>query len=400
MKFLHTADWHVGKTLKGRDRLDEQKAVLAEIAAVAEANEVDAVLVAGDVYDLSAPSAAAQQLVVQTLLRMRRSGAEVIVIAGNHDHGPTFEAYRPLMGEVGITLTGAYKSPERGGVVRFTARSDGAPAQVAVLPFLSQRYAVRAAEIVANSPSENVRAYDEQMRQVIASLTASFRGDTVNLAMSHLTCVGGKFGGGERSAQSIFEYSVPAAIFPVNAHYVALGHLHRRQSLPAPAPVHYSGAPLAVDFGEQDNTSVVCLVEAAPGIPARVTDVPVTSGRRLRTAAGTLAELEARARRASPTTTSGCTCASRAAPGCATTPWRSCRTPWRSASTPSSRRRQARRTARPSRAPRARRSSCSPSTAARGTSATRGSPPCSAELHDEVTATDGAADPAELSTAG
>jgi exonuclease SbcD len=76
---------------------------------------------------------------------------------------------------------------------------------------------------------------------------------------------------------------------------VALGHLHRRQALPAPAPVHYSGAPLAVDFGEQDNTSVVCLVEAAPGIPARVTDIPVASGRRLRTVYGTLAELEARA---------------------------------------------------------------------------------------------------------
>ena len=113
--------------------------------------------------------------------------------------------------------------------------------------------------------------------------------------MSHLTCVGGKFGGGERSAQSIFEYSVPASIFPVAAHYVALGHLHRRQSLPAPAPVHYSGSPLAVDFGEQDNTSVVCLVEAAPGIPARVTDIPVTAGRRLRTVRGTLAELEAQA---------------------------------------------------------------------------------------------------------
>ena len=296
MKFLHTADWHVGKTLKGRDRLDEQRAVLAEIAAAAEANQVDAVLVAGDVYDLSAPSAAAQQLVVKTLLRMARSGAEVIVIAGNHDHGPTFEAYRPLMGEAGITLVGQYKSPDKGGVVRFAARSDGADTQVAVLPFLSQRYAVRAAEIVANSPSENVRAYDEQMRQVIASLTSGFGGDTVNVAMSHLTCVGGKFGGGERSAQSIFEYSVPAAIFPVNTHYVALGHLHRRQSLPAPAPVHYSGAPLAVDFGEQDNTSVVCLVEAAPGTPARVTDVPVTSGRRLRTVHGTLAELEAQAK--------------------------------------------------------------------------------------------------------
>jgi DNA repair protein SbcD/Mre11 len=295
VKFLHTADWHVGKTLRGRDRLDEQRAVLAEIAGLAEANQVDAVLVAGDVYDRSAPSAPAQQLVVQALLRMRRSGAEVIVIAGNHDHGPTFEAYRPLMGVAGITLAGTVRPPDRGGVVRFTARSDGADTQVAVLPFLSQRYAVRAAEIVANTPSENVRAYDEQVRQVIASLTGGFGGGTVNLVMSHITCVGGAFGGGERSAQSIFEYSVPASIFPVSAHYVALGHLHRRQALPAPAPVHYSGAPLAVDFGEQDNTSVVCLVEATPGTPARITDLPVTSGRRLRTVRGTLAELADRA---------------------------------------------------------------------------------------------------------
>jgi DNA repair protein SbcD/Mre11 len=295
VKFLHTADWHVGKTLKGRDRLDEQKAVLAEIAGIAEANQVDAVLVAGDVYDSSAPSAPAQNLVVQALLRMRRAGAEVIVIAGNHDHGPTFEAYRPLMGEVGITLAGTARTPDKGGVVRFTARSDGADTQVAILPFLSQRWAVRAAEIVANTPAENVRAYDEQVRQVITSLTSGFGGGTVNLVMSHLTCIGGVFGGGERPAQSIFEYSVPATIFPVSAHYVALGHLHRRQKLPAQAPVHYSGSPIAVDFGEQDNTSVVCLVEAAPGIPARVTDIPVTSGRRLRTVRGTLAELEARA---------------------------------------------------------------------------------------------------------
>src|SRR6185437_11784028 len=144
VKFLHTADWHVGKTLKGRDRLDEQKAVLAEITAIAEVNGVDAVLLAGDVYDSSAPSAPAQQLVVQTLLAMRRAGAEVIVIAGNHDHGPTFEAYRPLMREVGITLAGTARTPDKGGVVRFTATSDGADTQVAILPFLSQRWAVRA----------------------------------------------------------------------------------------------------------------------------------------------------------------------------------------------------------------------------------------------------------------
>jgi len=295
VKFLHTADWHVGKTLKGRDRLDEQRAVLAEIAQVAEVNQVDAVLVAGDVYESSAPSAQAQHLVVQTLLRLRQAGAEVIVIAGNHDHGPTFEAYRPLMGVAGITLAGAVRPPDKGGVIRFRARSDGADVQLAVLPFLTQRYAVRAAEIVAQTPSENVRAYDEMIRQVVASLTGGFSDATVNLLMSHLTCVGGVFGGGERAAQSIFEYSVPATIFPVSVHYVALGHLHRRQSLPAHCPVHYSGSPIAVDFGEQDNTSVVSVVAARPSVPARITDIPITSGRRLRTVRGTLAELEAQA---------------------------------------------------------------------------------------------------------
>src|ERR1700722_17887807 len=215
MRFLHTADWHVGKTLKGRDRLDEQRAVLAEIAAVAEANQVDAVLVAGDVYDLSAPSAAAQQLVVQTLLRLRQAGAEVIAIAGNHDHGPTFEAYRPLMGVAGITVVGGVRAPDRGGVVSFRTRSAGEDVQVAVLPFVTQRYAVRAAEIVSQTPAKNVRAYDEMIRQIVAALTGGFGEGTVNLVMSHLTCIGGAFGGGERTAQSIFEYSVPATIFPV-----------------------------------------------------------------------------------------------------------------------------------------------------------------------------------------
>jgi len=294
MKFMHTADWHVGKSLKGRDRLDEQREVLAEIAGLAEEHQVDAVLIAGDVYDSAVPSAQAQSLVVKTLLRLRQAGAEVIAIAGNHDHADTFDAYRPLMRHAGITLVGKTRPPDRGGVVRFRARS-GEDVQVAVVPFLTQRYAVRAAELVTQTPSENVRAYDEMVRQVVATLTAGFSGDTVNVLMSHLTCIGGAFGGGERPAQSIFEYSVPASIFPVGAHYVALGHLHRRQSLPAPCPVHYSGSPIAVDFGEQDNTSVVCLVEASPSVPARVTDVPITSGRRLRTVRGTLPELEARA---------------------------------------------------------------------------------------------------------
>ena len=297
MRLLHTSDWHVGKTLKGQGRIEEQRGVLAEIVAVAREHEVDAVLIAGDIYENAAPTADAQRLVVRTLMQLARSGIEVIAIAGNHDHAATFEAYRPLMAAAGIRLFGHVRAADQGGVHRFTARSTGEEAVVAVLPFLSQRYAVRAAEVIANSPAENVGAYDQMVRDILANLTTPFSDHTVNIVMAHLTCTGGVFGGGERAAQSIMEYHVPASIFPVQAHYVALGHLHRRQRIPAPTPVHYSGAPFAVDFGEQDNTSVVCLVDLTPSTPAKVTDIAISTGRRLRTVVGTVAEITANSER-------------------------------------------------------------------------------------------------------
>jgi exonuclease SbcD len=295
MKFLHTSDWHVGKTLKGRSRLDEQEAVLREIVGVANEHDVEAVLVAGDLYDSSAPSAEAQRLVVKALAGLAQRDRVVIAIAGNHDHPLAFDAYRPVMQAAGITMIGRVRTEQQGGVVRFDARDTGEPVAVAALPFLSQRYAVRAAELVTGSAAENSGTYDQHVRDVIRQLTSAFTPDSVNLVLTHVTVTGGKLGGGERAAQTIFEYYVPAAAFPADAHYVALGHLHRRQDIAAPCRVVYSGSPLAVDFGEQDNTQVVCVVEAHPGTPANVADVPITSGRRLRTVHGTVDELLARA---------------------------------------------------------------------------------------------------------
>lgn len=243
MKFLHTSDWHIGKILKSRNRLEEQACVLREITQIAVDNDVDAVLIAGDIYESAAPTADAQKLVVRTLLHLARQNIEVILIAGNHDHGATFEAYKPLMDVAGIHVYGQARPAAKGGVHTFRAKSTNERVNVAVLPFLSQRYAVRAAEIIANTPSQNVGAYDQLVRDVLANLTGAFTPDAVNIIMAHLTCTGGAFGGGERSAQSIMEYHVPAAIFPVETHYVALGHLHRRQQIPAACPVHYCGSP-------------------------------------------------------------------------------------------------------------------------------------------------------------
>ncbi len=293
MKFLHTSDWHIGKTLKGRSRLAEQANVLKEIIDIAHSASVDAVLVAGDLYETSAPSAEAQRLVVHALIELRKTGAEVIAMAGNHDHAGTFDAYRPLMAAAGIHLLGQARQVSSGGVVSFHAKSTGEPVNVAVLPFLTTRYAVRAAELLTQTPAEHAGAYDQQVRDLIDHLKTGFTSDAVNILMAHVTVTGGLLGGGERIAQTIFDYYVPATAFGSDPHYVALGHLHRRQSMPAACPVHYSGSPIAVDFGEEDNINVVLLVEASPATPASVEDRPITTSRRLRTVRGTISDLAA-----------------------------------------------------------------------------------------------------------
>jgi len=172
---------------------------------------------------------------------------------------------------------------------------DGKAINVAALPFLSHRYAVRAAEVLLHDFSEHALDYARQVAAMVTVLTEGFTPDAVNVVMAHATLLGGRRGGGERDVQTSLGYELPASIFPATAHYAALGHLHRCQEISGPCPIFYSGSPLAIDFGEQDNTSVVCVVEARPTVPARVTDIPITSGRRLRTVRGTLAELEAQA---------------------------------------------------------------------------------------------------------
>lgn len=294
MKFLHTSDWHVGKTLKGQTRLPEQRDVLAEIVQAARTHDVDAVIVAGDLYETFAPSADAVKLVNDTLLALSEDGRRVIAMAGNHDHAGTLEAWRTVAGRAGITLLGLPRRADDGGLVQFTTRA-GELVQVACLPFLSQRYAVSAAALVAGTPADATGAYDQRIRDITAHLTAGFTQDAVTIIAAHLTVTGGSFGGGERLSQSIFDYHVPASIFGPSPHYVALGHLHRRQRLPAPCPVHYSGSPLMVDFGEQANSPVIVLVDAHPGAPAEPVDIPIASGRRLTTLTGTLDQVIAAA---------------------------------------------------------------------------------------------------------
>lgn len=288
MKFLHTADWHVGKVLKNQPRFDEHKAVLADLVRTADAEDVDVVLVAGDLFETTTPNPQAQGLVMRTLLRLRAEGRQVVVLAGNHDNQQLVQrVYRPVLGEAGIHVVGQPSPAEKGGLLTLTSRA-GETAKIAVLPFVSTRFAVRAAEVVLHESAEHSMDYARKIQAILGTLTKDFGGDTVNIVTTHCTVLGGRRGGGEREVQTLLGYELPTQVFPSNAHYAALGHLHRYQEIDGPCPIAYSGSPLALDFGEEANESMALVVTATAGSRAHVRPVPVTGGRPLRTLKGSL----------------------------------------------------------------------------------------------------------------
>ncbi|WP_432836565.1 exonuclease SbcCD subunit D [Dactylosporangium sp. CA-092794] len=289
MRILHTSDWHVGKVLKGQSRADDHIAALKALVDVAEAERPDLVIVAGDLYDTATPTADSTKIVTRGLSALHKSGAEVVVIGGNHDNGKALDALRPWADAAGITIRGAVGRPEE-HLLSGTTR-DGEPWRLVALPFLSQRYAVRASELFELSAAEVTQSYAHYVGELIGRLAQGFGGDTVNLLTAHLTVIGATMGGGEREAHTIMGYAVPATVFPSSVHYAALGHLHRAQSVAGPCPIRYSGSPLPIDFGEEENVSTACVVDVSATTAARVREVTLPVSTPLRTVRGTLAQL-------------------------------------------------------------------------------------------------------------
>jgi len=184
----------------------------------------------------------------------------------------------------------ALRRPEDGGVIKVETKA-GQTARIALIPFVGQRAIVSADDLMALDPDQHGGKYAGRLGAVVAKLTEGISLDEVNLVVAHLMVAGGTLGGGERSAHTIFEYAVSAQAFDGSLSYVALGHLHRPQRVPAAAPVWYSGSPLQMDFGESEDHKAVLLIEAEPGLPARVGEVPLSSGRRLIRLRGTFEQI-------------------------------------------------------------------------------------------------------------
>lgn len=297
MRILHTADWHFGKTIEGRDRLPEQVAFVEELCTLCAEEQVDLVLVAGDVFQSPNPSAAAEELFYYAVDRLANHGKRgVVIVAGNHDNPDRLCAASPLAGRLGITLAGLPKeelgptSPVAGRVYRVTGGQSwlelAVPgvdhtAMIAALPYPSEG---RLKEVLSQSieDKELRQGYNERLASLFGQLNTKYRSDTVNLAVSHLYVRGGLESDSEQQIQIGGAYAVDPLVFPLDAQYIALGHLHRPQYVSTTAaPCRYAGSPLAYSFSEMGYAKSVTLVDIKPGKPADIHEIHVNSGRPL-----------------------------------------------------------------------------------------------------------------------
>ncbi|WLR51515.1 exonuclease subunit SbcD [Bacillus tianshenii] len=278
MRLLHTADWHLGRTLEGRSRLEEQEQFLDELCEIVEREKIDAVLMAGDVFDTVNPPARAEQLFYDSMARLSDNGRRpVIVIAGNHDNPDRLSASSPLAQKHGITLVG-YPIEQ---MIKLPVPTSGELLNVAALPYPSE---ARLKTVLSEENEELLlrETYDAQIRGIFDKLCHSFTNDTVNVAMSHIFTAGGSSTESERPIEVGGAYTVRATSLPAKAQYTALGHLHRPQNIKnALAPARYSGSPLAFSFSEANYTKSVTIVDVKPGGQAQLEEIYLSSGRPL-----------------------------------------------------------------------------------------------------------------------
>lgn len=293
MKIVHTSDWHIGRRWKGIQRLDELEAVLDHLAAFIERESIDLVLHTGDVFESRNPPAEAEQLVNRFLVRVGRTGAQMLVIAGNHDDPLRLDARSLLTELVSVQIVGRPRPASRGGTRTVETRC-GEKAIVAALPFASPGAWVSALDIAGEEASARIK-YARMFERAVQDLCGAFQPDAVNLLMAHTHIEGALFGESERRVHIGEDWAASPEALPSTASYIALGHIHKPQKIDGPVPAYYAGSLLQMDFGEAGEEKTFVVVTASPGkpvMPADIEHVPYEGGLPLVDLRASLAELE------------------------------------------------------------------------------------------------------------
>ncbi|RFU48305.1 exonuclease subunit SbcD [Paraburkholderia sp. DHOC27] len=305
MRILHTSDWHLGQHFMGKSRQPEHQALIDWMLVQVNERAVDAVVIAGDIFDTGSPPSYARELYSQLVVRLHAAGVALLLLGGNHDSVATLRESSALLACLSTTVVAAASDPEAQVQVLPLRSASGDMAKpgciVCAVPFIRPR------DVLQSSAGESA---DHKLQSLQAAIQAHYQtayvaalarqaeiaadsGETVPIiATGHLTTLGAHI---TESVREIYVGSLetfPAAAFPPVA-YVALGHIHRPQKVGGQEHIRYCGSPIALSFDEVRQQKEVLLVDLdASGLTA-VTPLPVPRFQPLASLSGNLSELAA-----------------------------------------------------------------------------------------------------------
>lgn len=296
MRILHTSDWHLGQHFMGKTRQAEHQAFCAWLIEQVREQAVDAVLIAGDIFDTGAPPSYAREQYNRFIVELRASGCELVVLGGNHDSVAMLGESKTLLAQLGTrVIPGVCESLDEQLLVLH--RRDGTPGAVLCgIPFIRPRdvllsQAGQSAQDKQQSLQQAIQQHYQDLYALAEAKCDELGGDLPIIATGHLTTVGASASDSVREIYVGGLEAFPTSAFPPAA-YIALGHIHRPQKVGGLEHIRYCGSPIALSFDEAKQQKEVLLVELDSGGLRSIQPLPVPRFQPLLSLRGSLKELE------------------------------------------------------------------------------------------------------------
>lgn len=296
MRIIHTSDWHLGQFFYTKSRAAEHQAFLDWLLQQVQARQVDAVIVAGDIFDTGAPPSYARELYNRFVVALQPTGCELVVLAGNHDSVATLNESRELLACLNTRVIAAASADIDDQVLLLNQRNGEPGALLCAIPYLRPRDILRskAGQSGREKQLSLLEAIGQHYQRCFAAAQAQREALALTLpivATGHLTTVGVTKSDSVRDIYIGTLDAFPAQAFPP-ADYIALGHIHRAQRIADQDHIRYSGSPIPLSFDELEREKSVCLLEFADGALSAVTPLVVPQFQPMRMLKGSLAEIE------------------------------------------------------------------------------------------------------------
>jgi len=291
MKILHTADWHIGKKLHKHYLYEDFDLFINWLIKLIIEQEIEAVLISGDVFDLANPSAEARKQYYRALLQLKKTNCQLIITGGNHDSPSMLDAPKEILNELNVTVIGGMPSKIEECLIPLQNKKGENELIVAALPFLrdSDLRSIDE-EVVYENRIEAIRNGIEATFTKAAKTSKDLYPELPVLAMGHLYAAGIESSDSERDIQIGNQAAFQASQFGTEFSYVALGHIHKPQRVNVQIPTFYSGSPLPLSFSERKDEKRLLLIDTENGFEPESIAIP--SFRKLIRISGSIAEIQ------------------------------------------------------------------------------------------------------------